>query len=74
VAAGRQKWARHYPERKEPQVTGDSTIKDETIKSDLDPERLKMSNTTYLHFKNWVEAMQDDEPEHCNNTPDLGAA
>jgi hypothetical protein len=55
-------------------VTGDSTIKDETIKSDLDPERLKTSNTTYLHFKRWVEAMQDDKPGHCDNTPDLGAA
>jgi hypothetical protein len=55
-------------------VTGDSTIKDETIKSNLDPERLKTSNTTYLHFKNWVEAMQDDKPVHRNNTPDLGGA
>jgi len=57
-----------------PQVTGDSTIKDETIKTDLDPESLKKSNTTYLHFKNWVEAMQDNKPDRCNNTPDLGAA
>ena len=74
MAAGLQKWARHSPGRKEPQVTGDRTIKGETIKSDLDPERLKTSNTTYLHFKNWVEAMQDDKPEHCNNTPALGGA
>jgi predicted dehydrogenase len=57
-----------------PQVTGNSAIKDETIKTDLDPEALKTANTTYLHFKNWVEAMQENKPERCNNTPDLGAA
>lgn len=57
-----------------PQVTGNSAIKDETIATDLDPESLKTSNTTYLHFKNWVEAMQENRPDRCNNTPDLGAA
>jgi hypothetical protein len=57
-----------------PQVTGNSAIKDETIKTDFDSEALKTANTTYLHFKNWVEAMQENKPERCNNTPDLGAA
>jgi len=57
-----------------PQVTLDSSIKDETIATDLDPESLKKANTTYLHFKNWVEAMQENRPSHCNNTPELGAA
>lgn len=57
-----------------PQVTGNSAIKDETIPTNLDPVSLKTSNTTYLHFKNWVQAMQENKPERCNNTPDLGAA
>jgi hypothetical protein len=57
-----------------PQVTFNSEIKDETIETDLTPEVLAKNDTTYLHFKNWVEAMQENKPERCNNTPDLGAA
>ena len=57
-----------------PQVTFDSTLKDETIGTDLAGTDLKKSDTTYLHFKNWLQAMVDGKPEACNNTPDLGAA
>ncbi|MCE9605570.1 MAG: Gfo/Idh/MocA family oxidoreductase [Planctomycetia bacterium] len=57
-----------------PQVTFDSALVDETIKTDLNPEDLKKYDTTYLHFKNWLTAMIDNKPEACNNTPDLGAA
>ncbi|HAW31012.1 MAG TPA: oxidoreductase, partial [Planctomycetaceae bacterium] len=31
-------------------------------------------DTTYAHFKNWVEAMQANDQSKCNNPPDLGAA
>lgn len=57
-----------------PQVTFNSEIKDEVIKTDLTDETLKKNDTTYLHFKNWLEAMAAGKPEMCNNTPDLGAA
>ena len=57
-----------------PQVTFDSTVKDELIKTDLAGSDLKKSDTTYLHFKNWVAAMEAGKPDMCNNTPDLGAA
>ena len=57
-----------------PQVTLDSKIKDETIESDGDVGVENKGNTTYLHFKNWVESMQANDPQMCNNTPDLGAA
>lgn len=55
-------------------MTIDSAINDETIKTDLAPEALKKANTTRLHFKNWVEAVQENRPEMCNNTPDFGDA
>ena len=52
-----------------PQVTLDSTIKDETIEA-----RVEAGDTTYLHFKNWLEAVASNKQELCNNPPDLGAA
>jgi predicted dehydrogenase len=57
-----------------PQVTFNADIKDEMIKTDLSDEDLKKNDTTYLHFKNWLDAMAAGKPELCNNTPDLGAA
>lgn len=57
-----------------PQVTFNAEIKDEVIKTDLTEETLKKNDTTYLHFKNWLDAMAAGKPEMCNNTPDLGAA
>ena len=57
-----------------PQVTFNADIKDEMIKTDLSDEDLKKNDTTYLHFKNWLDAMVAGKPEMCNNTPDLGAA
>ena len=57
-----------------PQVTFDSTIEDEVIKTDLSADELQKNDTTTLHFQNWLDAMQAGKPEMCNNTPDLGAA
>ena len=57
-----------------PQVTRDSSIKDEVIKTDLTEETLKKTNTTHLHFQNWLTAIEAGDPAACNNTPDLGAA
>ncbi len=54
------------PER--PQVTRDSKLKEEVIQAG------KVPNTTYAHFKNWIEAMQANDPQMCNNPADLGAA
>ena len=54
------------PER--PQVTLDSSLKEETISSAMVPD------TTYAHFKNWIEAMLANDPNMCNNPTDLGAA
>ena len=54
------------PER--PQVTFDSDLKEERIEVET------VSNTTNAHFANWVEAMEADDPQQCNNPPDLGAA
>ena len=56
----------YVPER--PQVTRDSKLKEETIKTET------IENTTYAHFKNWVEAMIADDPSAVNNDPYLGAA
>ncbi len=50
------------------QVTRDSQIKDERVTV------AKVPDTTYAHFKNWVEAMVADDPQQCNNDPLLGAA
>jgi len=57
-----------------PQVTFNADIKDEVIKTDLAEEDLKKNDTTYFHFKNWIDALVAGDPEMCNNTPDLGAA
>ncbi len=54
------------PER--PQVTGISKAKRETLPSE------KVKDTTYAHFKNWVEAMIAKDPLKCNCPVDLGAA
>jgi predicted dehydrogenase len=54
------------PER--PQVTLNSKLKEETIPAE------KVENTTYAHFKNWVEAMKAGDPNMCNNPTDLGTA
>ena len=54
------------PER--PQVTRDSSLKKGRIATE------KIKDTTYAHFKNWVEAMVADDPSMCNNDPLLGAA
>ena len=57
-----------------PQVTLDSSIKDETIKSDMEEGSLAKGGTTKLHFQNWLTAMEANDPNACNNPPDLGAA
>ncbi len=57
-----------------PQVTLDSGIQDEVIKTDLTEEALAETNSTSLHFQNWLAAMWAGDPTACNNTPDLGAA
>lgn len=33
-----------------------------------------VENTTQAHFANWLEAIDADDPQACNNPPDLGAA
>ncbi len=48
-----------------------------TRNSKLKPERIKteqVEDTTYAHFKNWVDAMVANDPALCNNDPLLGAA
>ena len=48
-----------------------------TLNSKLKPERIStrpVKDTTYDHFKNWVDAMIADDPAMCNNDPVLGAA
>jgi len=68
-----------------PQVTLDSKVVDDTIKVNFPADykyslrkkgksEEKVPDTSYMHFKNWVEAMQSGKPEMCNNTPELGAA
>ncbi|MCA8999102.1 MAG: Gfo/Idh/MocA family oxidoreductase [Planctomycetaceae bacterium] len=54
------------PER--PQVTLDSSIKEETFEAE------NIGDDTYAHFKNWIAAMEADDPAMCNNDPELGAA
>ncbi|HEX4132143.1 MAG TPA: Gfo/Idh/MocA family oxidoreductase [Pirellulales bacterium] len=56
-----------------PQVTLDSKIKDETIKA-ADGTGSQKGETTYLHFKNWLDAIAQNNQQLCNNPPDLGAA
>jgi len=54
------------PER--PQVTRDSQAKEEVIRAE------RVGDSTYAHFKNWVDAMVAKDPSMCNNATDLGAA
>lgn len=56
----------YVPER--PQVTRNSKLKEERIAT------TGVEDTTYAHFKNWVEAMVANDPAMCNNDPLLGAA
>lgn len=51
-----------------PQVTLDSSIKDEYIEVE------QVKDTTYAHFQNWLEAIRSGDQQACNNPPDLGAA
>jgi predicted dehydrogenase len=54
------------PER--PQVTRDSKLKKERI------EVGGGGDTTYAHFKNFIESVQANKPDMVHNPPDLGAA
>lgn len=54
------------PER--PQVTRNSKLQEEYIPVG------QVKDTTYTHFKNWVDAMVADDPNLVNNDPRLGAA
>ena len=56
----------YIPER--PQVTRNSKLKEERIATET------VSDTTYAHFKNWIDAMVANDPSLCNNDPALGAA
>lgn len=56
----------YVPER--PQVTRNSKLKRENISTG------QVDDTTYAHFKNWVDAMVEEDPSRCNNDPALGAA
>jgi predicted dehydrogenase len=51
-----------------PQVTGNSKLVDQIFS--VEP----VKDTTYAHFKNWVEAMVAKDPQMCNNAVDLAAA
>jgi hypothetical protein len=51
-----------------PQVTRNSKIKNERI--DLGP----VDDTSYLHFKNFCDAVAAGKPEMVNCSPELGAA
>ncbi len=50
------------------QVTGKPPLKPERI------EVAKVKNSTYEHFRNWLDAIRAGDPHKCNNPPDLGAA
>ncbi len=57
------------------QVTLNSKIEDETIQADDDKgEGVKKGDTTLLHFRNWLAAIDKNDQQFCNNPPDLGAA
>lgn len=51
-----------------PQVTLNSKIKDKRI------EVAQIENTTYAHFKNFLDAIDEGKPALVNCPPDLGAA
>lgn len=56
-----------------PQVTRNSKLKSDRIEVEASKE-VDVKDTTYPHFKNWIEAMRTGKQELCNNPPDLGAA
>ncbi len=51
-----------------PQNTGNSKLVDKVY--GFDP----LEDTTYSHFKNWIESMVAKDPLMCNNAVDLAAA
>ncbi|MEM7812851.1 MAG: Gfo/Idh/MocA family oxidoreductase [Planctomycetota bacterium] len=51
-----------------PQVTLNSSIKDEKIATE------KIRDTTLAHHANFLDAVEADDPSLVNNPPDLGAA
>lgn len=55
-----------------PQVTLNSKLVDERIEVPEAKDIVK--DTTYAHFKNWLEAIRANKQDLCNNPPDLGAA
>lgn len=68
-----------------PQVTLDKSIADASIKVDFpddykyqsgkkNKQETRSPDTTYMHFKNWLAAIADNNQKLCNNPPDLGAA
>jgi predicted dehydrogenase len=60
-----------------PQVTLDNGIKDEVIRVGRTVERLADRadrDSGYLHFLDWIEAMEAGRPDVVHNPPDLGAA
>ncbi len=63
-----------------PQVTLDSSIKDERIESDIADPRdrgFKMEDwmvSSFVHFENFLGAIKEDKPESVNCSPELGAA
>ena len=56
----------YVPER--PQVTRNSKLKQERLNT------RSVNDTTYAHFKNWIDAMVANDPAAVNNDPYLGAA
>ena len=54
------------PER--PQVTGNSKLQNERIATET------VKDSTAAHFHNWIDAIEANDPQACNNPPDLGAA
>jgi len=58
-------------------VLGNGEALQVTLNSKLKPKRIttdEIKDTTYAHFKNWVEALVAEDPSMCNNDPLLGAA
>lgn len=51
-----------------PQVTLNSKLKSERI------EVGTIADSTYAHFQNFLDAIKQNQQQHCNNPPDLGAA
>ncbi len=63
-----------------PQVTGDSSIKDESVEAAIpDPRErgYEMEGwmvTSFSHFENFTNAIKENDPESVNCSPELGAA